>query len=228
MNLREVFRPARVIPVAVFDDVGPAVTVAELLARFSFPVIEVTLRTAGSLECIAAIRDRVPDLIVGCGSVLSASDLDAAVSAGARFGFAPCLDEKVVEHAAGRGVPFIPGVATPSELNHALQLGCAVVKVFPAAPGGPSFVRGLCAPFGRLAPKVIPTGGVTESALAGYLALPEVVAVGATYLVERDLVARGDLTELERRMERTRRVIDELGCAPSGEAGQCPASPDGA
>ncbi|HNV47298.1 MAG TPA: bifunctional 4-hydroxy-2-oxoglutarate aldolase/2-dehydro-3-deoxy-phosphogluconate aldolase [Spirochaetota bacterium] len=209
MTPEDAFRRARVIPVAVLDDAAAAVDLAALLVRHSLPLIEVTLRTSASRDCIEAIAARVPEICVGCGSVLSPDDLDAAMDAGARFAFAPCLDEAVLAHAARRGLPFAPGVATPTELGRALALGCALVKVFPAAPlGGPGFVRALCAPFATRTPRVVPTGGVSEEAIADYLAIPEVVAVGATFCADPALVARRDFDELERRIMRVRRAID--------------------
>jgi 2-dehydro-3-deoxyphosphogluconate aldolase / (4S)-4-hydroxy-2-oxoglutarate aldolase len=206
--LEGVFYAARMVPVAVFNDVAAALKTAELLTRYSLSLVEVTLRTPVAVDCIAEISRAFPGMLVGCGSVLSRDDLDRAVDAGARFGVAPCLDAEVVRHAAGRGIPFVPGVATPSELNTALQLGCSIIKVFPAVNlGGPGYISALCAPFKKRAVRIVPTGGISEGNLADFLKLPEVIACGATYIVDSKLIEQGDYAGLGKRIEKAKEII---------------------
>ncbi|TAL31920.1 MAG: bifunctional 4-hydroxy-2-oxoglutarate aldolase/2-dehydro-3-deoxy-phosphogluconate aldolase [Spirochaetes bacterium] len=211
-SLAEILRTARVVPVAVFEDLNAALETAAVLVRGSLPVIEITLRTKAALDCIRAVSDKFPDLQTGAGSVLSVEALDDAHKAGARFAVAPCLDPDVVRHAREIGIPFVPGVATPSELNCALKLGCEIIKIFPAEDlGGPAYINALTAPFKLKEFSLIPTGGINEKNIGGYFSIPRVIACGASYVVDSRLVEKGDFASLADRVRSISSGLRALG-----------------
>ncbi len=180
----------RLICVAVIEDSKDAAPLADALLAGGLTVIEVTFRTASAAESIAAIRKRVPGMTVGAGTVLTADQVRRAVKAGAQFGVSPGLNEPVLAAAAAAGLPFFPGVMTPTEVDRALQLNQRHLKFFPAeAAGGVAMLRALAGPFGHTGVKFIPTGGITAANLHDYLALPQVAAVGGSWMAERTLVA---------------------------------------
>lgn len=183
----------RIVPVAVVDDPEDAVPLAEALMAGGLSLIEVTLRTPGAVECIARIRQALPTMLVGAGTVLDARQVQPALDAGAQFGVAPGLNEAVVVKARDLGLPFVPGVMTPSEVEQALGFGCKLLKFFPAeAAGGAPMLRALAGPYLHTGVKFMPLGGIGPANAADYLKLPLVAAVGGTWLVERRLVAERD------------------------------------
>lgn len=186
----------RVIPVVVIDDVGRAEPLADALADAGLLVAEVTLRTESAIDAMRVLSQR-GDLVVGAGSVRTAAQVDVAVAAGAQFIVSPGLSEAVVARCTDCQVPVLPGVATPSEIMCALDLGVDIVKLFPAGLlGGPAAVRDLAAPFPSV--RFVPTGGVSPGNVAEYLALPAVAAVGGSWMVARDLIATGRFDEVRR------------------------------
>ncbi|MBM7819157.1 2-dehydro-3-deoxyphosphogluconate aldolase/(4S)-4-hydroxy-2-oxoglutarate aldolase [Cellulosimicrobium cellulans] len=201
---------ARVVPVVVVDDAEQGVLVATALRDGGLPVAEVTFRTAGARAAIEAIAREVPDVLVGAGTVINVSQVDEAVEAGARFLVSPGLSAAVVRRAQELGVPVLPGVATPSDVIAALDLGLDAVKLFPAnVVGGPAAVKAFSAPFPGL--RFVPTGGVSAANLLDYLALPSVLAAGGSWMVDAALVRAGDTAEITRR---TREAVALAATAP--------------
>ncbi|HUB87264.1 MAG TPA: bifunctional 4-hydroxy-2-oxoglutarate aldolase/2-dehydro-3-deoxy-phosphogluconate aldolase [Verrucomicrobiae bacterium] len=196
----EFFLQQRLICVAVIDKTEDAVPLAEALLAGGLNCIEVTFRTAGAAESIAAIRKNVPQISVGAGTLLTTENVKAAADAGAQFGVSPGLNEAVVATAGKNWMPFFPGVMTPTEVGRALDLGCDYLKFFPAeAAGGVTMLKSLAGPFGHTGVKFIPTGGINVAALPNYLAVPQVAAVGGSWMAERKLVAEkawGKITAL--------------------------------
>jgi 2-dehydro-3-deoxyphosphogluconate aldolase / (4S)-4-hydroxy-2-oxoglutarate aldolase len=187
---------SRVVPVATIPDSRHAAGVCEALARGGVGCIEITFRVAGAAEAIRAART-VDGMLVGAGTVLSCEQLEAAADAGAHFAVAPCLDPEVVLAARERGLPFFPGVATATEIDHARRLGVLVVKVFPASSaGGPAFLRAVSATYPSM--RFMPTGGINPENLDAYLAVPSVLAAGGSWLVNDELVADGRYDEITR------------------------------
>jgi 2-dehydro-3-deoxyphosphogluconate aldolase/(4S)-4-hydroxy-2-oxoglutarate aldolase len=185
----ETFLHQRLICVAVIDRPDDAVPLAEALLAGGLNVMEVTFRTAGAADSIARIRERVPQMSIGAGTLLSAEQVKEAAGAGAQFGVSPGLNEAVLAEADNRELPFFPGVMTPTEVDRALNLGCRHLKFFPAeAAGGVAMVKALAGPFSHTGVKFIPTGGINATNLAGYLAVPQVAAVGGSWMAERKLV----------------------------------------
>ena len=186
----ESFLQQRLICVAVIDKVDDAVPLAEALLAGGLKCIEVTFRTAGAAESIARIRKNVPQIIVGAGTLLTPDNVKQAVAASAQFGVSPGLSEAVSKVSHENKFPLFPGVITPTEIMRALELGWKHLKFFPAETfGGVNALKALIGPFGHTGVKFIPTGGITAATLPNYLALPQVAAVGGSWMAERKLVA---------------------------------------
>jgi 2-dehydro-3-deoxyphosphogluconate aldolase / (4S)-4-hydroxy-2-oxoglutarate aldolase len=172
---------ARVLPIATLEDADRAEAVAHALLGDGVDCIEVTLRTAAAVEAIRRVR-AIDGMLVGAGTVLSPQQAAEAADAGAHFAVAPGTSPAVVEACRERGLPFFPGVATPSEIETARALGCTTLKVFPAAQlGGPAFLRAVAAVYPDV--RFIPTGGIGVDTVEDYLAIPAVLAVGGSWLV---------------------------------------------
>jgi 2-dehydro-3-deoxyphosphogluconate aldolase/(4S)-4-hydroxy-2-oxoglutarate aldolase len=190
-------RACRVVPVATLDDPAAAAEVAAALLAGGISCIEIAFRRPGAAEAVRAAR-AAGDILVGAGTVLSPEQADAAVQAGADFAVAPGTNETVVQRCLELGLPFFPGVATPTEIERARGLGLRVLKVFPAAQiGGPSFLRAVSATYPDVG--FFPTGGVTSENVGVYLAVPSVVACGGSWLVAPELVRErrfGEITAL--------------------------------
>ncbi len=180
----------RLICVAVIDRSEDAAPLAEALIAGGLNCIEVTFRTAGAAECIREIRKKVPGITVGAGTLLTADNVREAVDAGAQFGVSPGLGEAVSNSAREHHLPLFPGVVTPSEIMRALEWGWHHLKFFPAETfGGVNALKSLMGPFGHTGVKFIPTGGIAAATLPNYLAMPQVAAVGGSWMAERKLVA---------------------------------------
>jgi len=199
MDIVATLGKAGIIPVIVIEDETQAVPLAKALVRGGLPVLEVTFRTKAAAAAIAAIRREVPGAVVGAGTLLTTEQLHAAKKAGAAFGVAPGFDPVVVEEAKACLLPFCPGVQTASELAQALTAGCAMVKFFPAeAAGGVKMIKNLLGAFRFTGVKFMPTGGVKPSNVEEYLAVPEIVCCGGTWIVPKDALAAGDYAAIER------------------------------
>ena len=179
-----------VVPVIAIDSADAALPLADALIEGGLPVAEITFRTAAAAEVIAKIAKERPGLLLGAGTVLTAENLRKAKDTGARFGVAPGLNPDVVAEAGRLGLPFIPGVITPSEIEQALSLGVKLLKYFPAeAFGGLKVIKALSAPYAHAGVKFMPTGGVTLANLPDYLASDAVACVGGTWIASREAIA---------------------------------------
>ncbi|WP_418275002.1 bifunctional 4-hydroxy-2-oxoglutarate aldolase/2-dehydro-3-deoxy-phosphogluconate aldolase [Isoptericola jiangsuensis] len=188
----------RIVPVVVVDGAEQGERLADALIAGGLPVAEITLRTAGGLDAIRAVAATRPDVVVGAGTVTTADQVDDVVAAGARYIVSPGLSEAVVRRAQEHGIPILPGIASPTEIMRALDLGVDVVKLFPASVvGGPGAIKAFSAPFPGL--RFVPTGGVSSANLPDYLALKPVLAVGGSWMVDKALVDAGDWAEITRR-----------------------------
>jgi 2-dehydro-3-deoxyphosphogluconate aldolase/(4S)-4-hydroxy-2-oxoglutarate aldolase len=192
----------QVLPVLTVTDVGTVEATCRALLDGGVSCVEITYRTACADEAIM-VASRIPGLLVGAGTVTDAGQVAAAAQAGARFAVAPGLSGPVVSAAREIGLPFFPGVATPTEIGRAAGLGCRVLKVFPVSSlGGPAFLRSVAAPYPGL--RFIPTGGISASTIGEYLDLPAVVACGGSWLCDEALVTAGRFDEIRRRAAATR------------------------
>jgi 2-dehydro-3-deoxyphosphogluconate aldolase / (4S)-4-hydroxy-2-oxoglutarate aldolase len=190
MDLTAALLGAGVVPVITLARPEQGEPVAEALLAGGLTCAEITFRSDAAAAAIEMIRSRVPALLVGAGTILTTAQADAAIAAGASFIVAPGFNPAIVDHVLGRGIPMLPGVCTPSEIEQALARGLHLVKFFPAAAmGGVAYLRALAGPYPMV--RYVPTGGITAGDVAAYLALPSVVAVGGTWLAASDLVAGG-------------------------------------
>jgi 2-dehydro-3-deoxyphosphogluconate aldolase/(4S)-4-hydroxy-2-oxoglutarate aldolase len=188
---------SRVLPVVAVDDAAVVSDLCAALLEGGINCIEITFRTDAAAAAIERAAN-VDGMLVGAGTVLTVEQAHSAARAGARFAVAPGTDNEVVSACAEAGLPFFPGIATPSELSHALRLGCSTVKVFPASLlGGPAFLRAVSATFPQA--RFIPTGGVDADSLAAYLAVPSVLACGGSWICEAALVREKRFDEVTRR-----------------------------
>jgi 2-dehydro-3-deoxyphosphogluconate aldolase/(4S)-4-hydroxy-2-oxoglutarate aldolase len=189
----------RVLPVLVIEDASRAVALGDALVKGGLAAAEVTLRTAAGIDAIRALAGR-DDLIVGAGTVLSAEQAEQAIAAGARFVVTPGFAPTVVRACQQAGVPVFPGAATATEIQMAIDAGLDTVKFFPAGQlGGVAMIKALAAPFRGV--RFIPTGGVTTALIPEYLAVPAVLAVGATAVAPADLIAGERWDEITTRAE---------------------------
>lgn len=180
-----------VMPVLVIEQLEHAVPLAKALVAGGIRVLEVTLRTACALDAINAIAEAVPEALVGAGTVLNAEDYQAAVNAGASFVISPGMTPSLVEAAKAGAVPLIPGVSTLSEVMTGMDMGLSYFKFFPAqASGGAPALKAMGGPIPQV--KFCPTGGISLSNAKEYLALPNVLCVGGSWLAPAQLMADGD------------------------------------
>jgi 2-dehydro-3-deoxyphosphogluconate aldolase/(4S)-4-hydroxy-2-oxoglutarate aldolase len=194
-DIETIMRLAPVIPVLVMDDVTQARPMAEALVAGGLKVIEVTLRTPNALDVIRRMK-LVPGAVVGAGTVTNKEELEAAVTAGAEFIVSPGLTEGLVRAAQRVGVPILPGVATAGEIMHGMDLGLCHFKFFPAeTSGGVPALKALTGPFGKA--KFCPTGGITAATAPGWLALPQVLCVGGSWVAPKGASSE-EITSLAR------------------------------
>lgn len=200
LTIDAICRLAPVIPVIVIERVEDAVPLARALVRGGLPVIEITLRTPAALDAIRRVRADVSEAVVGAGTILNAADLAAARQAGARFGVSPGTSPALASLIANSDLPFLPGAATASEVMALLEAGFAIQKFFPAeAAGGIAALKALHGPFERV--RFCPTGGISAGNAAAYLALPNVIAVGGSWVAPAATIRAGrfdDITALAR------------------------------
>jgi 2-dehydro-3-deoxyphosphogluconate aldolase / (4S)-4-hydroxy-2-oxoglutarate aldolase len=197
LDLTDAFGHLRIVPVVVIHDAQDAEPLALALKAGGLACAEVTLRTPAALESLRriAVDDQI---LVGAGTVLRPSQVDEAVAAGARFIVTPGFSRAVVDRCRQLGVPVLPGVTTPSEIQLALDADIAVVKFFPAAAmGGVATLRALSPAFPMV--RFVPTGGVSADNVRDYLAVPAVLAVGGSWMVATDLISSGRFDEIQRR-----------------------------
>jgi len=200
--------------VLAIEAVEAALPLADALLEGGLPVAEITFRTAAAAAVIAAVVRHRPAMLVGAGTVLSAESVDAAKRAGARFAVAPGLNPIVVQYAAKAGLPFAPGVCTPSEIERALELGCRTVKFFPAeASGGVEMVKALAAPYAHVGIRFLPTGGVNAGNLASYLSLEAVAAVGGTWIAKPDDLLAGRWSTIRERCREAVEIVRRVRSA---------------
>ena len=191
----QVMQDSPVIPVIVLTDAGQAVQMARALVAGGIRMLEVTLRTPQALACIEAIARDVPEAVVGAGTVRNAADAQASAMAGARFMVSPGYTHALGQACLDLALPLLPGVATGSEIMMARADGLTELKFFPAMQaGGPAMLKAWGGPFGDV--RFCPTGGVTAANALDFLALPNVVCVGGSWLTPADALARGNWAQV--------------------------------
>jgi 2-dehydro-3-deoxyphosphogluconate aldolase / (4S)-4-hydroxy-2-oxoglutarate aldolase len=187
----DVIGRVRVVPVLTVEDPDDAVQLVQALVDAGLRAIEITLRTPTALEAIRRSTSEVPLGVIGAGSVTTAGLATRAIDAGARFVVSPGFDDGVVDVASSESVPVLPGIATATELLRAVESGLGAVKLFPAELlGGPALIRAYAAIWPEV--RFMPTGGITAASAPAYLALPQVLAVGGSWMVDETAVSEKD------------------------------------
>lgn len=200
-----------VVSVLMLDDADHAVPLARALLAGGVNAMELTLRTEAAMECLRRIRQQVPDMLAGIGTVLTVKQVDEVAAAGGQFAVSPGLNPDVVERAQKIGLPFAPGVITPSEIEVALELGCRELKFFPAMPcGGMPMLNAVRAPYAHLGIRFLPLGGINAANMTEWLSNPGVFAIGGSWLTPKDAIERQDWGEVTRRATEARQIADTV------------------
>lgn len=186
-----------IVPVIAINDVEKAVPLAKALVAGGLPVAEVTFRTDAAEEAIKRIVKEVPEMLVGAGTVLTKDQVDRAEAAGCKFMVSPGFNPEITKYALSKGINFLPGTATPGEMEQAMSLGLECVKFFPAEQnGGVAKLKAVAGPYTKL--RWMPTGGVNAANLMDYLSFDKIVACGGTWMVKANLINEGNWAEIER------------------------------
>lgn len=195
--LAEKLCASRVIAVLVVDEVAHAVPLARALLEGGVDVMELTLRTPAAIDALKEIRKHVPEMTAGIGTILNVDQLHQAQAAGAAFGVAPGCNPRLLAAARAAGFSFGPGVATPTDIEIAVEHGCRLLKFFPAEHlGGLAYLRAMAAPYAHLGLRYVPLGGLTAANAASYLADPLIAAIGGSWIAPRDLIKAEDWTAI--------------------------------
>lgn len=186
-----------ILPVIAIEDADKAVPLAKALCSGGLPAAEITFRTACAKEAIMKIREALPEMLVGAGTVLTKQQVDDALDAGAEFIVTPGFNPEIVKYALEKNAVIMPGTATPGEMEQAMGFGLDVVKFFPAEQnGGLAKLKAVSAPYSKL--RFIPTGGVNSENLCDYIRFPKILACGGTWMVKKDLIDSGNWAEITR------------------------------
>ena len=200
-----------VIAVLILEDALHAVPIAKALLAGGIDAMELTLRTYAAIDALKLIREHVPDMLAGIGTVLNVDQVDEVVAAGAHFAVSPGLNPDVVERAQELGLPFAPGVMTPSEIEVALEMGCREMKFFPAVPsGGLAMLDSIRAPYAHLGARFIPLGGINETNMEIWLKNPGVFALGGSWLTPKDVIQSENWAEVTQRAKAARSIADRV------------------
>lgn len=184
-----------IVPVIKLAQPSEAIPLASALLAAGLPVAEITFRTAAAKEAIKALRAKFPSMFVGAGTVTTLEQIEAAQQAGAMFIVTPGFNPKIVDACIERGIPIVPGVNSPSQVEQGLERGLTVLKFFPAeASGGIKMLKSLHGPYSDVS--FVPTGGIDTANLAQYLKLSNVAAIGGSWMVKEDLIATGKFEEI--------------------------------
>ncbi|WP_257282685.1 bifunctional 4-hydroxy-2-oxoglutarate aldolase/2-dehydro-3-deoxy-phosphogluconate aldolase [Endozoicomonas sp. SESOKO1] len=191
----EKLKELKIIPVIVIDRAEDIIPLGHVLAENGLPAAEITLRSEAAIEAIRLLRNSQPDMLIGAGTVLNGEMAKQAMEAGASFIVSPGFNPNTVKACQELGIEIIPGVNNPSTIEAALEMGLTMLKFFPAEPsGGVKMLKAMAAPY--VGVQFMPTGGVSPENIHNYLALPEVVGCGGSWMVDRKLINEGKWDEL--------------------------------
>ena len=204
----ESVRSHPLIPVIEIDKAKLAQPLAEAVLKGGISIIEIVLRTREAPEAIRIIRKNYPNCLVGAGTVVTLGEAAMALTAGAQFCVSPGIDPNIADYFRNHNVPFIPGVATPSEIQTAINHQCRLLKFFPAsAAGGPEFLRMISTPFARFDVQFCATGGVTPENMNQYLEIPDVCSVGGTWFASAEQIRNQDWKGITRQVSLARTCL---------------------
>ena len=198
-----------VIPVVAIENASDAGGLGDALIEGGLPCAEITFRTAAAASAIRTLCNSHPEILVGAGTVLTKSDAETAVDAGASFVVTPGFDGDLVDWCLDQSIPVIPGVMTPTDINAAIKRTLNVLKFFPAeAAGGVKTLKAISGPYGSI--KFVPTGGITLGNLEAYLSLPNVVACGGSWLVQKDQISSGEFDTIESLVREAVQLVERI------------------
>lgn len=201
----------KIVPVVAIDHVRQAPALGRALLAGGLRAIEITLRTTAGLDAIRCLREEVPELIVGAGTLRTPKQVEDSIKAGACFGVAPAAHPLTMRAAQQAGLSFFPGVATPLDIENALEAGFTALKFFPAQPlGGLSYLKAIAAPYLHWGVRFMPTGGITPEILNSYLAFERVFAVGGTWIASHEAVMADDWNTVAKRAAEAATLISNL------------------
>ncbi len=202
---------AGVIAVLVIERVSDAVPVARSLLDGGVSIMELTLRTDAAVDALRAIREEVPDMMAGMGTILTPAQLIEVSQAGAAFGVSPGTTPRVIETAREINFSFAPGVATPSDIETALELECRVLKFFPAEPsGGIAYLKSMAGPYKHLGLKFMPLGGVNLENMASYIESELVPAVGGSFLAKSHRIKEKDWASITGKARDSKKIVRQI------------------
>ncbi len=191
LNLISGFKACPIVPVLTIGDIKNAAPLAKALSAAGLTTAEITLRTPQALDAITAMKEAAPELFVGAGTILTPKDLDAAIAAGSDFIVTPAVSTKLLPAIKACPLPVFPGVATPSEALEMYDNGFEYVKFFPAeSNGGVPALKSMASPLPQIT--FMPTGGINSQSAPNYLALPNVIAVGGSWMIDKQALISGD------------------------------------
>lgn len=206
----DVITRSRVIAVLTVDDVGAAVPLARSLLEGGVAAMELTLRTPVAVEAIRAVKGEVPEMMVGAGTILTIAQVDDVIAAGADFAVAPGTNPRIIQYAAERGFPFGPGIATPSDIEIAVENGCRILKYFPAETlGGLKHLKNMATPYEYLGVSFIPLGGISTQNMRVYLDEPIVASIGGSWIANRKLIQHQDWDQIKLNAQEAALIADE-------------------
>lgn len=209
-NAERILRTAGILPVVTVDSIDQARKLADALLSGGLRTIELTLRTPVAIEALTALKRALPDIVIGAGTVLTADQIKRSIDAGADFLVTPGTPPALADALAQAPIPAVPGAATPTELLSLMARGFRVCKLFPAtAVGGLAMLKGLAGPMAEL--KLCPTGGIGENDAADYLAQPNVVCIGGSWMVAKEWLAAGDYAKVRESSARAAALVRARG-----------------
>lgn len=200
-----------VVVVLMIDRVDDAVPVAESLLSGGVDAMELTLRTEAALPALESITRSVPEMLAGIGTILKKDQVIQAKDSGAAFGVSPGTNIEVIEAAQEAGLPFAPGIMTPSDIERALPFGCEILKFFPAgSSGGIKHLKNISAPYAHLGLKYIPLGGINRENMKDYLKEDIIAAVGGSWIASRDLIDSGQWDQITSNASSAVQAVENL------------------
>lgn len=210
-NIETVLSRHRLKAVVTMDEATDAADLGTILLENGIGCIELTLRTDQALPALRAIKSKVPDLVVGAGTVIFPEQVTQVKEAGADFAVAPGVNPAVIEEAEQQSLPFAPGVSTPTDIEAAVSFGYRVLKFFPAEPmGGVSYLSALAQPYMHLGLQFVPLGGINEGNLRQYLENSSVLTVGGSWIAPRKAISKKDWTMIANNSSEAMRIVREI------------------
>lgn len=209
MKVTEKIKACGIIPVVVIHEADQAVLAARALLEGGINVMEITFRTAAAKNAILAVSREVPEMIVGAGTVLNADQMEEALQSGAEFIVSPGSNRELLMAAKEKGVPFFPGVVTPSEIMMCLEFGFSVLKFFPSECfGGMQTIKALSGPFPGV--KFIPTGGISLKNAEAYLKSDKIAAIGGSWMITADMISQGKFDEIRKKAQEAAALLKKI------------------